>query len=126
LNDAILDGRHTEGPELSRLATLGNHDAPQGGGKIPATVQPFSQIPEETFDPATLFDLLYRHLIHSSGASAAIARDTPPREPEVTRADEPAPHVLPGFAGVVTTPRVELALNVEEPSLIDLFTGVHR
>jgi hypothetical protein len=89
-------------------------------------MQPFSQIPEETFDPSTLFDLLHRHLIHPSGASAAIVPDAPPREPEVTRVGEPTPHILPCFAGMVTTPRVELALNVEEPSLIGLFTGVHR
>ena len=126
MNNAILDGGHAEGPELSRLATLGNHHAPHGGGKIATRPQPFSQIPEETFDPDTLLDALHRHLIHPSRASATIARDTPPREPEVARAGKPAPHILPGFAGMISTPRVELALNVEEPGCIRLFTGVHR
>jgi hypothetical protein len=66
LDDAILDSRHAEGPELSRLATLGNHHAPHGGGKIPAAAQPFSQIPKETFDPDTQLDLPHRHLVHPS------------------------------------------------------------
>jgi hypothetical protein len=64
LHDAIPHGRHTERPELARLAALRNHHPPHRGRPIAARAQHRPHLGEEGLDADARLDATHRHPVH--------------------------------------------------------------
>jgi hypothetical protein len=126
LNDPVPDRRHTQRPELARFSAFGDHHAPDRCRLIRRIAEHRPRISQEAFDPVAALDGPHGHPVRTRRACPAIARDAPPRHPEVTGVGDPVPHVPVGAVRFGPTPPVEFALNVEKPCLVGLINGVHR
>jgi hypothetical protein len=131
LNHAVADGRYPEAPELVRSAALG--DQPFFDRQRPEAPRAklLTEPVQELLHAHALLDVAGGIPVHASGARPSVRSDPRPRHHQRGRVTDEVMEVVKPPVGIIRCPLVQLALNLEYPSLRHLWhrpqrAGIHR